>query len=392
MKKLKFLPLVASLSLLAGCGNSLPKEGGAVPKGKEISVKKAKEQMDVATQAMEDDDALGLSMDKAYMHYDFSAETSYPKGKSEKGSVKFKRHAHLDDIAFHAGVRGMAATKVEDLKASASANGKFDVGGSLVADSFRSNYKAPSGTYGLKAYLDQNQVYFDLSDTKLQSMFETISNENKDYQGFSDNAISTLTMDAKVKVDAGLTQEDLPLVSKDNLKNFTDGVSKKIERIASKGGKLKAQEHGDGTYSYSVETKDLDGAYDFMDEVSFTEAFRYEKKSGEKEGDTTTSVLNVKHDIKRSFNVNNYSLSFIFNDKGISSIGATIDVHYSYENTYSVSDYTFGTKVNMNYAVNGRILFLQGQDVNVDEVTDKDAYKVSDQDLKNLADAVDDLI
>lgn len=392
-KSMRFLPMVAMLAVLASC-NNMPKEGGSVPKGKEISVKEAKAQMVVAEQAMEDDDSIGLSMDKASMHYDFAVEQSYPTGQNTNGAINFETHAHIDDASFNAGVKGLTSKKVEDLKGSLSSKAKFDVGGSLSIGDTKSSYKAPSGSYGFDAYLDNNSVYLDLSDTKLQSMFDVVQKENSEYKSLA-NGNADVALASKAMFNLGLEDENLPITSKENLDAFTKNVSEKIEDIASKGGTIKAMDHGNGTYSYSVETKDLNNAYDFMDEIQFTSAFQYEKQDNneeQKDGETTTtSILNTNHTIKRSFKVNNYSIAYIFNEKGISSIGTTIDVGYSYENKFDLNGYSFGTKVTMNYTLNGRINFNVGEDVKIAEVQDKDSYKVTDEDINSIVAAVDEI-
>lgn len=352
---------------LASCDNVAPYNGGEVKKGKVITVEEAKEVMDEASASMQNEDALSLSMKNASYHSSYEMEKNLPLGKEHTISMKADGETSLKNLTFEAGVKGLTSDKKEDVKASLNGSADIDIHGKASGMGVEKSYETPKGKASVNLYIDGIMDYLDLSDNNLQSVISTTSTNNLFNKEFS----SQWTGMKKIAFDNGLEDDDMPLLTKESINHLTYRVSQKIEDIASKGGTVKALEHDDGTYSYSVSAKDLKDASSFKDEVP--DDVEDSLEDGIDEGFNPVIDSNI--------NVNEYSIAFIFDKTGIRSIGATIDIDVTYSMKYTAMSVTSTSKAKYAYALDFRLDFATKDDVKVKEVTDKDSYSVLTDDF-----------
>lgn len=395
-KTFKFIPLLAVGALLSACdlGTNTGKDpsltAADVPNGTAVTATVAKTKMNEAVKAMTNEDAIGISMEDAFLHYSLSVEKTIPTQKDNTTSIAIEKHTNIDHAGFSVGVRGLTSTSLEELNGSATAKATFDIGGSISMPDFEKTYSAPGGTYGFGAYLQGNKTYLDFSNTSFQALLETKVDEKNEYRHRHGQSEETIALDNKVVFDNGLTDADLPITSQENLTAWTTSVSQKIERIASKGGKLQALQHDDGSYSYSVNALSLKDAGEFVDELDFDEAFEFETDDDEDE--VEFGGIHFHRTTSHEFNVNTYGVAFVFDEEGISSIGTSIDVTYRFEDEFTINGVTYGTKVAMNYTLNAKVNFLLGTEVTIESPEEPEGYTeitLSRKQLKELMDIID---
>lgn len=394
-KTFKFIPLLAAGALLTACdlgtNTKDPSLNAAdVPQGTAVRTTLAKEKMNEAVTAMAKDDAIGISMDDAFLHYSLSVEKTIPTQKDNTTSIAIEKHTNIDHAGFSVGVRGLTSTSLEELNGSATAKATFDIGGSISMPDFEKTYSAPKGSYGFGAYLQGNKTYLDFSNVNFLSMLEEKMGEKDDYRRRHGQSETSLALDSKIVFDNGLVAEDLPFTSQKRLTQWTTALSEKIERIASKGGKLQALQHEDGSYSYSVSALSLKQADEFMDELDLDEAFEFETE--EMDDEEEIGGFHFQRSVNSEFNVNSYGMAFVFDEEGISSIGTSIDVSYRFEDKFTVNGVTYGTKVAMNYTLNAKINFLLGTEVTIENPSEPETYRevvLNKKQLKDLIDIID---
>lgn len=369
MKKNNIRTMLLSVMLLslASCDNAATYNGGEVKKGKVITVQEAKEVMDEAASSMQSEDALSLSMKNASYHSSYEIEKNIPLGKEHTINLKADGDTSLKNITFEAAMKGLTSDKKEDVKASLTGSADIDIHGKTSGKGVENSYQTPKGKASLNFYVDGTMNYLDLSDNNLQSVISTTTKNNI----FNKEFTSQWTGMKKVAFNNGLEDDDMPLLTKESINHLTYKVSQKIEDIASKGGTIKALEHDDGTYSYSVSAKDLEDASSFKDEIP--DDVEDSLEDGIDEGFTP--------DIESNINVNEYSIAFVFDKTGIRSIGATIDIDASYNMKFTTMGATFTSDAKYTYAVNFRLDFASKDNVTVKEVTDKDTYSVLTDDF-----------
>ena len=368
-KTMKKLPLLGLLVCLAGCGEATPIEAGSVKKGKEIPVEVAKQQMQAASVAMESKDAFSVRMENASFNYSLSMEKNIPTGKESNTSIKMNHNTKIDKVNAAVGFTGLTSDKVEDVKGYGEVKANVDINGATNASGFQHSYQTPKGTVGFTCYQDGATTYLDLSDNKLQGVVNTVVKEGL----FNKNLSFGLSSDTKIAIPNTIDADDMPVISDKDMNRITYEITDEIEDIASRGGTVKALQHDDGTYSYSVETKNLEDADDFEDLIEADFDFDVDDDMG---------YPNIKPSIENNVNVKTYSIAYVFNQNGISSIGATIDIDYTFKSSLTINNTVFSTEIKMNCYFNGKINFDYGNDVIIKEVQDKDAYKVCPRDFE----------
>lgn len=376
MKNFKKLSLLGLLVCLAGCNNgNVSTLGGAVKKGKEITVEEAKQEMEVASKAMNDQDAVSLTMEGGSYNYSLNVEKVIPLG-NKTSNFSMKKNIAMDKISLGLGMKGLTSSSSKDVLAYGSASADIDVNGLVEANGVKHSYQTPKGRANLGAYQEGSTTYLDLSDNNLQGTISTIVKE-----GEIDNDHSfDFTIDKKLAFENTIKDEDMPLLTQQKINRLTYKVSEKIEDIASLGGTVKALKHDDGTYSYSVSAEDLKNAAGFEKEIENDEAFDHDV-------DEDFGYPSIKPEMTSNFNVNTYSIAFVFDDNGIVSIGATIDVDYTMQKKLTVNGTTFQSDVKMKYSFNGRLDFNYSDKAVIKTVTDKDTYKVvKDMDFEDIFD------
>lgn len=368
-KTMKKLPLLGLLVCLASCGEATPIEAGSVKKGKEIPVEVAKQQMQAASVAMESKDAFSVRMENASFNYSLSMEKNIPTGKESNTSIKMNHNTKIDKVNAAVGFTGLTSGKVEDVKGYGEVKANVDINGATNASGFQHSYQTPKGTVGFTCYQDGATTYLDLSDNKLQGVVNTVVKEGL----FNKNLSFGLSSDTKIAIPNTIDADDMPVISDKDMNRITYEITDEIEDIASRGGTVKALQHDDGTYSYSVETKNLEDADDFEDLIEDDFDFDVDDDMG---------YPNIKPSIENNVNVKTYSIAYVFNQNGISSIGATIDIDYTFKSSLTINNTVFSTEIKMNCYFNGKINFDYGNDVIIKEVQDKDTYKVCPMDFE----------
>ena len=368
-KTMKKFPLLGLLVCLASCGGGASVEAGSVKKGKEIPVEVAKQEMQAASVAMESKDSFSVRMENASFNYSLSMEKNIPTGKESNTSIKMNHNTKIDKFNSAIGFTGLTSDKVEDVKGYGEVKANIDINGSTNASGLQHSYQTPKGTVGFTCYQDGDTTYLDLSDNKLQGAINTIVKE-----GLIDKDISFgLSSDTKIAIPETIEADDMPILSEKEMNHITYEITDDIEDIASRGGTVKALQHDDGTYSYSVETKNLDDADDFEDLIEGNFDFDIDDDMG---------YPDIKPSIGDNINVKTYSIAYVFDKNGISSIGATIDIDYTYKASLTINNTVFSTEIKMNCYFNGKINFDYGNKVTIKEVQDKDTYKVCPMDFE----------
>ena len=367
-KTFKRLPLLGLLVCLASCGGAASIEAGAVKKGKEIPVETVKQEMQAASVAMESKDAFSIHMDNAAFKYSLSMEKNIPTGKETSTSIKMNRNTSIDKFNAAIGFSGLTSDKVEDVKGYGEVKANVDINGSATTAGIEHSYQAPKGTVGFTYYQDGATSYLDLSDNKLQGAISTVVKE-----GLLDKKLNfDLSSDTKIAIPNTIQADEMPVLSEKEMNHITYEITHEIEDIASRGGTVKALQHDDGTYSYSVSVKELEDADDFEDMIEADFDFDVDDDMG---------YPNIVPSITNNVNVKNYSIAYVFDQNGISSIGATIDIDYTYKASLKVNDSVFSTEIKMNCYFNGKLNFDYGDKVKIKEVQDKDTYKVCPLDV-----------
>lgn len=366
-KNLSKLMLSVMLFALASCDDVATYNGGEVKKGRTISVEETKQVMDEAATNMANDDALSISMKNASYKSTYEIKKNFPLLKNHAIDLKADKSTSLSNLSFEAALKGLTSTKKEYVKGNLNASADIDVHGKTSGMGVEKSYQTPKGKASVNFYVDGIMNYLDLSDTNLQSVISTTTQNNL----FDKDITSEIGGLKKIAFDNGLEDNDMPLLSQKSINRLTYKVSEKIEDIASKGGTIKALEHDDGTYSYSVSAKDIKDASDFEDEID--DDIEDSLEDGLDDGFTPN--------VESTVNVNEYSIAFVFDKTGIRSIGATIDMDATYSLKYTAKGLTFTSDAKYTYALNFRLDFNTKDDVTVKEVSDKDAYKVLTDDI-----------
>ncbi len=370
-KTLKKMPFLLVAFLLTGCNNNAQPLAGQVKKGKAITVEEAKEIMDDAAENMANEDTLSLTMKDGSYHYASKIENNYPKSKTETGTYKKEDSTDFKNIKMNLQATGLSSDNLNDLKSNAGIKADVDIKGNVKSDNFEKTYSAPSGTMGLNIYTEGFNTYVDLSDTKLQSAISAKLNLKDDEKNYDKNINTTFSLDNKFYFDNGLSDENLPITSQENIDSFVKEITTEIEKIASNNGQVQAQQHDDGTYSYSVDLKNLKDNEKLMDDVPVDdEIFGYENTDF---SDIFSNIVETKKE--HHFNVNTFAIAFVFDTTSIRSIGTTIDCNYTFTSTSTVNNMTFKTDVTMEYKLDVKLEFASGKNTKVEEVKDKDSYK-----------------
>ena len=360
----KKMPLVALLFCLAGCGSRSNLEGGAVKKGREITVEEAKAEMKVASEAMEAKDALSIHVDNANYSYEMNLNKNLPTLNS---AINITKNEKLSKIKAGFGFSGLTSNDVNDVKGYGELSTDVDFSGTTTASGLKSEYKTPESRVSAKFYQDGATSYFDLSDSKLQAVFSALANGG--------NVNSDLKLDFssydKVAIPNTIEADDMPILTKAQMNKITYEITDEIEDIASRGGTVKALKHDDGTYSYSVQTKDLDDVDDFDDLI--------EKDF---DIDDDMEVGGLKPNVETTTNVNTFSIAYVFDSNGIVSIGATIDFDYKAKATLKINNKEYVTDVSMKFYFDGKVNFDYNDKATIKEVTDKDTYKTVKADFE----------
>lgn len=357
--KLKILAVLPLMGLLAACNSNEVKAGGEVPAGKEITAQQLKVKAQKCEEAMTKVDALGFNLEGASYHLNKKSEQKLP-GESGETSIKYESNVTIDNVALEGAATGLTSTNIDDVKGYGLVGAEYSSSTLYQAGAYNKKFAIPEAKLSLGSYTEGNTTYLDLSDSNLKATISSKVGEEKEigkYQG-------DFSFGDKVSFDNGLEKKELPLFSEIELDDFVNDFSETIEKIASQGGTLKALEHDDGTYSYSVDVTGLKDAKNFEDE------FGIDKDDFDKE--FTIPGWNTK--ATSTLDVNKYALAIIFDETGVKSIGITLDVSYSFVMNWSVNGITFSSTASVDYDFNAKVNFQYGADVTVKEVTDKESY------------------
>lgn len=360
----KKMPLVALLFCLTGCRSNSSLEGGAVKKGREITVEEAKTEMALASAAMEAKDALSIHVDNANYSYEMNLNKNLPTLNS---AINITKNEKLSKVNAGFGFSGLTSTDVNDVKGYGEMSADVDFNGTTTAAGLKSEYKTPETRVSAKFFQDGATSYFDLSDTKLQAVFSALTS--------SGNVNADMNLDfssyKKIAIPNTIEADDMPILTKAQMNKITYEITDEIEDIASRGGTVKALKHDDGTYSYSVQTKDLDDVDDFDDLI---------EKDFDIDDDMEVGGLKPK--IETTTNVNTFSIAYVFDSNGIVSIGATIDFDYKAKATVIVNNTSFVTDLSLKFYFDGKVNFDYNDKASIKEVTDKDSYKTVKADFE----------
>ena len=367
MKKLSLSLLVLTMT---GCSNTSTM-AGQVKKGKAVSVEEAKEVMVKAADSMAKDDSLSLTMDNASFHNNTKMEMSVPLGKETAGFFTTESKMEIKNFKMNGAMTGLTSTIADDIKGNFGFKADVNYSGLTKANNLEQSYSAPSGTMGFNAYLDGEKAYLDLSDNKLKNVVKIVIGNGTGDNIVDNNFNLDVSADGKYCFDSGLKDATLPLMTEEKLNEVMKKTSEGIEKVASMGGKVQAQIHDDGTYSYSVSIKDLKDYNGDTDELPVKDDIFDQEMS---DMDSAFGVVTNKN-IQQHLNVNDYAIAFIFNESGIQSIGLTFDMDYTYKLSYKINDVTYENNITMDYAINAKLRFNSGKDVNIPEISDKDSYK-----------------
>lgn len=358
--KIKILALLPLMGLLAACNSNEVKAGGEVPSGKEISTQQLKLKAKECQEAMTRKDALGFNLEGASYHLNRKVEQKLP---SENGgtSLNYESKVALDNVALEGAASGLTSTSVSDVKGYGLLGAEYSSSSVYQMGSYNKEYSIPEAKLSLGSYTEGYTTYLDLSDNNLKTSITTKVDQEKELGKYEGN----FSYGDKVSYDNGLEEDDLPLFSQKELDEFIEEFSETVEEVASKGGKLKALEHDDGTYSYSVDVTNLKDAKNLGDEVGIDQD----------DIDEEFGVTGWKGTASSTLNVNKYALAIIFDEQGVKSMGITIDVDYTFLMEWSINDTKFSTTVTMDYDLNAKLNFHYGDNVTVKEIEGKEDYK-----------------
>ena len=122
MKKNHIVSIAMLSLMLVGCQGGVmsePLDGGSVAKGKAISREECRQKLENSIEAMADDDAIGLSLENAFSHYQMTMTKQVPGGKHHAGKeIQMERHSNIDDVVFNVGLRGLTASELDQLNGS----------------------------------------------------------------------------------------------------------------------------------------------------------------------------------------------------------------------------------------------------------------------------------
>lgn len=398
MKKNHIVSIAMLSLMLVGCQGGVtsePLDGGSVAKGKAISREECRQKLENSIEAMADDDAIGLSLENVFSHYQMTMTKQVPGGKHHAGKeIQMECHSNIDDVVFNVGLRGLTASELDQLNGSLEVAASFDIGGKVTIDGQEKEHQSPKGSYGFNGYLAGDHCYLDFSNTKFQEMIDGKREHDDDFEEFCkgqrpENHVAP----EKVSFKNGITADMLPIMSKENLDLLVSSISTKIEDVASKGGTVQALDHGDGSYSYSVELESLEDGEEFLEEFEFDDLVELEDMVDlEDDIEDALSGHHKEGHLRGDLAVNAYNIAFVFDAEGISSIGISLDLSYLYEKTFTYGNQTHSTSVEMNYTLNGKLNFLLDSEVEVKAVENPEAYQeivLTEEDKEELLDIID---
>lgn len=206
--KHRLIPFLFVPVLLASCGNkvaaSLPR--GAKATSKEVITQKMNETQKTVSAT----DALSVSVKKAALDFSF-AHTAKRGDVSDSSSLSLT----VRDASMNLAAKGLTSTEVNDVQGCflASAKVKLQVAG--LSDLSVKMTDGQEKTYAAGAYLYQNNIYVDTSNSGVYPFIREVVSE---WEG------RPLAIPEKFFVPAKLTPEVLPLLS--NMRNKADRVTK----------------------------------------------------------------------------------------------------------------------------------------------------------------------
>ena len=321
MKKRNFLFLLAAPLLLVSCGGGSEE---VIPAGDPVSETEVSAHFKKATENLAATDAIGMKLELSGKGT--SNILSTMEGYDMKGTSTGAVHATLK-----AGVKGLRAEKLKDLKASVtgelsmSTESKMEVGGSSISASSTETSDSLKGNAGL--YVDNGYIYGDFESLRpIISLIASITGGKFD----ADSPLKTKASLIEKEGDENPIPALLETIKWDEMVDqLKETFSKEIETIKTKAG---------------------DYAYVFTGDNSVL----FRGASGD------SASMNVSGETK---------FSFSFNDLGLTSIGATVNGTFKTSMT--------GMSQTTTIEASAKASFFYGNNVTVEDVPNPNSFALT---------------
>jgi hypothetical protein len=376
MKK-RTLSLFAILPFLTLVSCGTPSATALPNKGTVVDSTLGKQKLQESVVSMDTSDALGVSVNDAFVDLSYEADESYTVGNLASSSTSMKGNFKLEKGTAAVGVSGLTGTKAADFKASATVSADISGKTTTTTGSTTNSSMLNSGSYAGAFYAADNKGYLDTTNANLHSAITTVMvSVNSSFAEIPTKAVFPL----------GLKDEMFPIVSKETMNKYYDSIVSAIQDIDT-DGKGAYRDHGNGTYSYSITItgEDIEKA---IDEGKKTITNTSASTGSELTGSAASASFLSSFDGTYSGSL---SFSLIYDTTGIVSVGFSSDLSVSFSSSMNISglaspDFSsmtsssstidakasFSGKASLKTGV--KVSFLKGDKVTVASVPDPDAY------------------
>jgi hypothetical protein len=392
MKKQITLLLVSASFALVGCAST---NGSLLPSGAtSLDQSAGIDHLSAAMNALTKEDAFGVRLNSLSLSASadinvptgttptlYSTATGYSVGFGESSLANYKGSIELSGVKGSVMGKGLTATAVNDVKASASLEG-----------SLKASYGSISYDYSgmsVNAYLASGNLYLDLTNAKTVEFINEILSYSAGYSTMinpSDGTMTSLapainTLAAGKYLETGVLKADaLPLLSEKTQKNISDDMASWSANLKANKDYFKTYSYANGNYAIdlSLTKETLLGLMSAATSAASSEA-----------GGMTSAISSIERMISKFVTINACQEVFVFNDKGPVSSALNVDIAVNTTLGEIYSEATSGVSsaesipdgyssakeaVSFKFAYN--MDFLSGDNVAVSEVSDPSAYSV----------------